>query len=326
MSVSSRPPPPASAGVILLDFDGQVVSGTSWNYSGPINCAPANLSSANVAIIVDRLSNDYSPFNMTVTTDENIYNAANINKRTRVIITETWQWFGQAGGTAMIGSFTDGSETPCFVFSSLLNYNVKNISEAASHEAGHTLGLRHMSVYDANGVKISEYNYGQGSGETGWAPIMGCAYSQNLSLWHKGTNSVSSTTIQDDPAVISSVVGYKTDDYSNTITNATPLSSSVNGIRNNSSDIDFFSVNITTMKTVTAIPFNVGSGNQGADEDLILKVYNAQGSLLSTINNPLTLDATTILTPGTYFVSVSAIAISYTTAYGMLGKYTVSLE
>lgn len=318
--------PPPSAGVIFLDFDGQVVSGTSWNYNGPFTCAPANLASTDVAAIFDRVSNDYSPFNITVTTDENVYNAANIYKRIRVIITETWEWYGQAGGTSFLNSFTDGSNTPSFVFSSLLNYNIKNISEATSHEAGHSLGLRHQSTYDANGVKTSEYNYGQGSGETGWSPIMGCSYYQNLSLWHKGANTISASTIQDDAAIIAAVVGYKTDDYSNTTSNAGTLTSSLSGMRNTTTDIDFFSVNITATKTVLLTPFNVGSGNLGANEDLILKVYNAQGSLISTINNPLTLDASATLAPGTYFVSVSAIANPYATAYGMLGEYTISLN
>ncbi|MDZ4794312.1 MAG: hypothetical protein SGI83_08560 [Bacteroidota bacterium] len=319
-------PPATSAGVVFLDFDGQVVSGTGWNYNGTITCAPANLASNAVATIFDRVSNDYSPFNITVTTDENVYNAANIYKRIRVIITETWEWFGQAGGASFLNSFTDGSNTPSFVFSSLLNYNIKNIGEAVSHEAGHSLNLQHQSTYDAGGVKTSEYNYGIGSGETGWSPIMGCSYYQNLSLWHKGANAISASTIQDDAAIIAAVVGYKTDDYSNTTSNAVSLTNTISGMRNNSTDIDFFSVNISTTKTVLLTPFNVGAGNLGANEDLILKIYNAQGSLLSTIDNPLTLDASAILAPGIYYVSVSAIANPFTTTYGMLGKYTISLN
>ncbi|MDP9230541.1 MAG: hypothetical protein M3O67_07705, partial [Bacteroidota bacterium] len=156
--------------VILLDFDGYVVKNTSWNYNGDINCAPANLTVAQIEEIFKRVSNDYSPFNITITTDEAVYTAANIYKRMRVVLTESWEWYGQAGGVAYTNSFTWGDNTPCFIFSSLLNYNTKFISEAASHEAGHTLGLRHQASYDASGVKLSDYNYGQGSGEMGWAP------------------------------------------------------------------------------------------------------------------------------------------------------------
>ena len=75
--------------VILLDFDGASVSNTSWNVNGSFTCSSANLTSANITEIVDRVTNDYSPFNVTVTTSETVYNAANVYKRTRVIITES---------------------------------------------------------------------------------------------------------------------------------------------------------------------------------------------------------------------------------------------
>jgi hypothetical protein len=322
---TTTPPPPPASGVILLDFDGQVVSGTLWNTTGPINCAPANLTSEAVTTIVNSVTNDYSPFNVVVTTDEAVYNAASPYKRTRVIITESWEWYGQAGGVSMLNTFTNGTNTPAFVFSSLLNYNVKNISEAAAHEAGHTFGLRHQSVY-SNGVKTSEYNYGQGAGEIGWAPIMGCAYYQNLSLWHKGTSALSATSIQDDEAVIASKVGYKTDDYSNTTSNATALTNGKTGIINGTTDVDFFSLNIATSQTITVNPFNVGAGNQGADIDFVLKVYNSAGSLIATINDPSTLSASTVLNAGNYFISVSNVANPYATTYGMLGQYIVNLN
>ena len=140
---------PPSANVILLDFNGEYVANTMWNVNGPFTCAPANLNAEEVGLILQRVITDFTPFNITVTTDEAVYNAANPSKRTRVVITESWEWFGQAGGVSYINSFTWGTNTPCFVFSSLLGYNVKMIAEACSHEAGHTLGLRHQSLYDA---------------------------------------------------------------------------------------------------------------------------------------------------------------------------------
>jgi hypothetical protein len=317
--------PSATTGVILLDFNGHIVTGTSWNVSGDINCAPANLSSNEISLIVQRATNDYSPFNIFVTTDESVYNNANNAKRMRVVITETWEWYGQSGGVAYINSFGWADNTPCFVFSSLLNYNVKMIAEACSHEAGHTLGLRHQSTYDGNCIKTSEYNYGQGTGETGWAPIMGAGYNQNLTLWHKGPNSISCSTIQDDVAIIAGAIGFKTDDYSNTTANAASLTGSADGIIANS-DVDFFSINLVTTKTISLIPFNVGIGNAGANLDMVLKIYNTQGQLISAIDNSTALNAATVLSPGNYYVSASTAGNLYTSAYGMLGKYTISLN
>jgi hypothetical protein len=323
---TTTPPPPSGGSVILLDFDGQLISGTPWNSNGDFYCAPANLTASEISLVVQRVTNDYSPFNVTITTDESVYNTANIYSRVRVVITESWEWYGaQVGGVSYLGTFTAGGDIASFVFSSLLSYNSKFIAEAASHEAGHSFGLRHQALYDANCIKISDYNYGQGSGEIGWAPIMGSAYSQNLSLWHNGPNSVDCSSIQDDVTTIAGVVGYRTDDYSNSFSGAATLTSSLEGTISNSNDVDFFSVSIGTTTTVAVTPYNVGLYNAGANTDLVLNVYSSLGILIATIENPTVLDAAVTLLPGSYYISVSTIANPFVATYGMLGKYTISL-
>ena len=314
------------ANVILLDFNGQYVANTMWNTNGPIPCAPANLTAEEAALVLQRVATDFTPFNITVTTDEAVYTAANPLKRMRVVITESWEWFGQAGGVSYINSFTWGDNTPAFVFSSLLGYNVKKIAEACSHEAGHTLGLRHQSLYDQNGVKLNEYNWGNGSGEIGWAPIMGASYNENLSLWHYGPNSLSATTMQDDIAKIASVVGFLNDEFPNSTTGATSLGTSKTGLINNSTDVDFFSLNINSTKTLSLIPANVGSNNDGGNLDLVLKIYNSQGVLVSSINDPMILNAGINLSPGSYYISASTTDNQFTSRYGMLSKYTMAVN
>ena len=315
-----------SVNVILLDFDGQYVANTMWNVSGPLNCTPANLTASEANLILQRVSADYAPFNITVTTSETVYNNATPTRRMRVIVTETWEWYAQVGGVSYLNSFTWGDNTPCFVFSSLLGYNVKKIAEACSHEVGHTLGLRHQAVYDATGVKLSDYNWGQGLGEIGWAPIMGAAYNENLSLWHNGPNSISSTTMQDDVAKIASVVGLVADEYGNTTSSATSLISLKTGIINNSADIDFFSVKLSTTGIVSLTPDNVGPNNEGSNLDLVLNIYTSQGQLVATVNDPMILNAGITLSPGSYFLSASTTDNQYTNRYGMLSKYTVNLN
>ena len=315
-----------SNSVIYLDFNGQLVSGTVWNTNGDINCAPAALSADEITNIFQRVATDYAPFNVTITTDENVYNSANAGKRIRVVITDSWEWYGQAGGVSYMNSFTWGNNTPCFVFSSLLNYKTKDIAEACSHEVGHTLGLRHQATYDVSGVKLSDYNWGQGTGEIGWAPIMGAAYNENLSIWHNGPNSLSSTTMQDDIAIIGAIVGLVNDDYSNTTSNAAALSTTKTGIISSSSDVDFFSVNLTATKQVSVIPQNVGANNDGGDLDLILKVYNSNGVLLTTVNDPNVLNAITTLAPGSYYLAVSSVANQYSSTYGMISGYNINLN
>jgi hypothetical protein len=116
--------------VIFLDFDGHTVEGTAWNYDGPIYCGGSGLDTAKITSTFNRVAEDFRPFNIDVTTDSTKFLAAPINKRVRVIVTTSSEWYGSAGGVAFVGSFSWGDDTPCFIFSALLSYNVKNISEA----------------------------------------------------------------------------------------------------------------------------------------------------------------------------------------------------
>lgn len=192
-------------GVLLLDFDGYYVSGTSWNTNGDINCDYSGLSLTEQDTVIATVTAYYTGFNVIVTTDESVYYNAPTNRRIRCVITETWEWYGSAGGVAFVGSFSwgDNTNTPCFVFSSLLSYNLKNIADATAHELGHTLGCRHQSVYDSNCVKTSEYNYGEGC----CGPIMGASYSRPTPQWWVGPSSICCTCIQDDTAVIKNTLG-----------------------------------------------------------------------------------------------------------------------
>ena len=67
-----------------------------------------------------------------------------------------------------------------WVFENNLGNSSKNISEAASHEAGHSFGLSH------DGNNSTSYYAGHGTGTTGWAPIMGVGYNRNVTQWSKG--------------------------------------------------------------------------------------------------------------------------------------------
>jgi len=135
---------PSAAATVLLDFDGQYVDGTSWNWNGPLSLGPANLTNEQITEIFNRVSEDYRPFNINITTDSTKYWAAPPAQRTRVVLTITSDWYGAAGGVSYVNSFTWGDNTPCFVFTALLGYRTKYIAEAASHEIGHTLGLNHQ--------------------------------------------------------------------------------------------------------------------------------------------------------------------------------------
>ncbi|HMT74884.1 MAG TPA: T9SS type A sorting domain-containing protein [Chitinophagaceae bacterium] len=326
---------PSASAVIFLDFDGHTVDNTSWNYAGPIYCGATTLSAAGITEVFNRVAEDYRPFQVNVTTDSTRYFAAPITSRTRVILTTSWEWYGSAGGVAFVGSFTWGDDTPCFVFTSLHNNSVKNISEAASHEAGHTLGLYHQALYDANCVKTSDYNNGTGTGEISWAPIMGVGYSRNLTLWNSGPNPYGCATVQNDLTVITNNNGisYRTDEYAATFAGATniPFVSNqftVSGIITQSTDQDMikFTQPSNGRFQLDAIPYNVGTSNAGSNLDLQVTLFNSSQSQLNIYNPGTLLNSVidTTLNAGTYYLRIEGKGNIYAPNYASLGSYSLT--
>ena len=136
---------PSATATIFLDFDGQTVRSTGWNSGNPLYCAPSTMTSSQITDIFNRVSEDYRPFNINITTDSIVFLSAPLNRRVRIIITPTSSWTSGVGGISYVGSFTWGDDTPGFVFQDKLQNNPKYISECCSHESGHTLGLSHQS-------------------------------------------------------------------------------------------------------------------------------------------------------------------------------------
>ncbi len=328
---------PSSTSVILLDFDGYVVSGTLWNTAGPFTCNSSGLNDAAITEVFNRVAEDYRPFNINVTTNEAKYNSAPFNKRMRIVITTSNAWYGSgAGGVAYISSFTWGDNTPGFVFSALLGYSVKNIGEAASHEAGHTFGLRHQSSYDAACVKTSDYNWGQGTGEIGWAPIMGAGYNQNMTLWNNGPNSNGCGVIQNDLSVITNATngfGYRPDDNTDVYATATPAifnssgQATISGVIEKTDDKDLFKITVPIFSRLqlNAIPYNVGTGNSGSDLDLQVDVLDGSYASIGTYNpgNLLSSVIDTFVNAGTYYFRIDGKGNIYAPEYGSLGSYSL---
>lgn len=321
---------------IFLDFDGQTVSGTQWNSVGTIVAGPSNLTSAQITQIYDRIAEDYRPFNINVTTDSTQYFAAPAKQRMRVIFTISHQWYYQAvGGISYINSFSWGDNTPCWVFTAALQYNTKNISEAGAHEAGHTLGLRHQASYSTTCAKLTDYNSGTGSGEIGWAPIMGVGYSKNFTTWTLGPNSLGCSTMQSDLSVITKAangVTYRTDDYAETFAEAAaaPLagdSFNVSGVITTSDDKDMFKFVVTEPSRfqLTAVPYNVGANNNGSDLDMQVQLFDATQTVAGSYNPAPLLNSVvdTTLTPGTYYLLVDGKGNQFASEYGSLGSYSM---
>ena len=192
---------PDARRVIYLDFNGHNLSGTAWNnstsrrscytdaYSRDTDKATFSATDqTEIFGIWQRVSEDYAPFDIDVTTAEPA--AADITRSgsgdsdygTRVVITSSTTKCANGktlyqsvctsgcGGVAYVGVFDQTSNhayyQPALVFQNGVGSGQKNVAEAVSHEAGHNLGLSH------DGTASTGYYQGHGS----WAPIMGVGY------------------------------------------------------------------------------------------------------------------------------------------------------
>lgn len=323
---------------IFLDFDGHYVQGTVWNGGNPINCAPANMTDAQITEAFYRVAEDYRPFFVNVTTDSTVFRNAPLNMRIRVIVTATNGWYPGVGGVAYVGSFSSGDDTPCFVFSEALGNSPKMVGECCSHESGHTIGLSHQSKYASDCTTPSEpYNSGSPTGgEIGWAPIMGNSYYRNMSNWNNGPTPYGCTANQDNLSIIVSGDNgftYRPDDYPETLNASTytvPVSSAFNvpGIITTNSDRDAFRFVLPTNRNfrLNAIPFNVGSNYIGANLDIKLELYNSAGTKIRTYDPPSTMSVTidTVLNAGTYYIRIDGTGNANIGEYGSLGSYTLT--
>lgn len=196
--------------VIFLDFDGHYINNSYWNAQNgglPFYATPSGLTEIEIKNIVDSVKKDFSQFPITITTDSTLFLSTPLLKRQRVIITQYHEWYASVGGVAYIESIKWGLDVVAFAFSKALSYNQKYISEAISHETGHTLGLYHQIQCSSTGSFVTEYNPGSGTSTTGRAPIMGNSYARP-GYWWIGPNSFGCSNIQNDSLVIRNLVGY----------------------------------------------------------------------------------------------------------------------
>lgn len=333
--------------VLYLDFDGETVSGTNWDSGNTIVALPSTLSNAAMIQVWKRVSEDYWPFEVNVTTDAAVFNAANANSRMRIIVTPTSAWYGSAGGVAYVNSFAWGGTpgTPCWVFENMLSYSAKNVAEAASHEGGHTLSLRHQSTYSITPsgtcTKTAEYNPGLGTGVTSWAPIMGVGYSKNVTIWHNGKSATNCNTTQFDhgsgnPGITGvAFLDFRVDDAGSTYSTARTINiNSTNvldsGLISEPGDIDAIKFNLCYNQyvSISVKPWALDTiGYQGANLDVRLYLCNSAGTEIAVDSSLTKLDAkvTANLTAGDYYFKVDGGGSPNYSDYGSLGRYYVSI-
>ncbi len=344
---------PGANRTVYLNFRGATLTGTAWNSNGNTLQAPAfdldgipgsfnTTELQRIQGVWQRVAEDFAPFDVNVTTE-----APPADRLTRsgssdavfgttvLVTTRAGVYSCSCGGVAYLGVFDDTSDfyKPALVFYDALSSSEKNIAEAASHEAGHNMGLGH------DGTASAGYYTGHGSGTTGWAPIMGVGYSKNLVQWSKGEYT-GANNVQDDYTVMQgNGLPLRADDHGNSAGAATVLTLSLNGatataqaqgVIERPSDVDVFAV----AAGAGSLSLTLSPSVRAANLDALVTVRNSAGVLLGSFNPSDTLNATgtvTLPSAGTYTVSVQGTGkgdplLDGYTAYGSLGFYGLSVQ
>ncbi|WP_299223482.1 PKD domain-containing protein [uncultured Aquimarina sp.] len=314
---------PGAPGIIYLDFDGEVVSGTSWVGGGTINAQSPNFSDQKIIAVWEIMAEDFRAFNLNVTTRRDLYDAAPQNRRMMCIFTPTKDAAPTAGGVAYLGSFSSTrTDNPCWIY----NLSTRAAGETGSHEVGHTLRLSH------DGRPGEEYYAGHGQ----WSPIMGWSANKTLGHWSKGEYD-NATQQQDDIEIIAGSqngVGFREDDHKDIITEATPIlvdtdgnvSADQNfGFIHNSDDKDVFSFVIETGN----VSFNFNPSPDHPNLNIQARILNGIGEEIA-ISDPSGLNAgfDLDLSFGTYFVEVDGVGEGNLSNgysdYSSIGNYYIS--
>jgi hypothetical protein len=357
LSLHSRP---GSRRVVYLDFDGQMISGTGWNGKTAGACAadaydtdanPAAFSTAELTAIAGvwaRVAEDFATMDVDVTTADPGVDAitrssfGDTRYGTRVVITNSRTLCpngktlyasvcsGGCGGIAYVGVFDQAPNhayyQPALVFQNGVGGGQKNIAEASSHEAGHTVGLSH------DGTAAAGYYSGHGS----WAPIMGVGYYRAITQWSKGEYA-GANQLQDDFAVMRTNGALPiSDDYPETAPTALDSTAPRTGVISSRSDVDVFAITLTQATTITiaAVPastspdLDIALTLRGSGGDIVADPPS--GSTSADVAVGLSASITTTASAGTYTVRIDGVGAGSPldtgySDYASVGAYTVSL-
>jgi hypothetical protein len=325
---------PDAKNTLYLDFDGHKMD--KWGQYQDANATaftmdddPKTLSTQERSAIIDiwaRVSEDYAPFQLNVTTIEP---PAEQDDVARIVIGGNGKsWYGyrdrnnywhayQSGGVAYEKAFKLKKwPSVGWVFMDHLAVHAKRgegwwakaMAEAASHEAGHLFGLAHTP---ANGRTYD-------SGTKAAAPIMGASYYSLRTRWNRAINDENKD--QDAIAVLADTLGLVDDDHGDTIERATAIVGTggieVNGIIGTHKDVDTFKF---ASMAGGQLSIKVEGLHRGGNLDPLVELRDSKGDVLQKAAAGETLSRT--LDGGLYYLSVRGTA-----GYGDLGWYTLTGE
>lgn len=343
---------PEADHVAYLDFDGQNVTGSSWNSRLSTIHAPAfdidgdpnsfNEEELNrIERIWGQMTEDFRPFNINVTTvdpsidDPDIFSRPGVAQR--IIFSskfdsgpggtgEQWVTTNQLAGVAALDSWFRDNDNPIWVFATH-GYS----GNIGSHELGHAFGLEHDGEDD--GERHIEYRSGHGFGETRWSPLMGLP--GVFSQWSDGSYE-NATNDEKDVGILAQALGFRADDFPG----ITPLdqledgSFFQEGMIHEQADADRFTFEVTEPDSVVRI--DATPWHESPNLDIGLALWGPASSQFGAsdpeVNPRLKLSSSfeRELPQGTYYLTIDGVGKSATDNdegypdYGSLGYYKIT--
>lgn len=290
---------PGSPRTIYLRFTGLTVTGSAFNtdyglptlvatpfsMTPPADTAFSPLELGEIQRAWQVVAEDFAPFDVNVTTREPAPEALSRTSASDpaygvTLVATTGggplQRACRCGGLAYVGVFAATGiqrdyRQPGFVFGAISG---ESVGEAASHEAGHMLGLYH------DGTTTEAYY----DGRAPWAPIMGSGYDQPVTQWSAG-EYLGASNPQDDLAVIARTAPVRADDHGDTSEGATRLAlgTATTGTIATRTDVDAF-----TFTAGGRVSITVAGLDGKSDLDVGLRLVDASGATVASVDAPTT--------------------------------------
>ncbi len=290
---------PGAKAVVYLDFNGGPGPWIGW---GNFVALPSGATNAQIRDVWQRVAEDYQGFNVNITTDIKVFNAATPNSRQHTMITPTNTAAPGAGGVAYENSFNTSADEVNWAFYTTGKTPRKCARMRSATPSGFPTWARTSRTVRAAPRTVNTTS-GQGSGDVGWAPIMGAGYYDNLTQFSKGDYSNPSNT-EDQLSIVANnnnSLAYRADDDGATFATAKYLeilddnTVSNEGILETTGDVDAYRFTVTASSSVS---ITVNPVNASPDLDILASIYKSDDSTLITSADPTktTLPATVTAT------------------------------
>jgi hypothetical protein len=352
---------PGATRKIFLDFDGAEVSNTGWNvganaigngtHIGWNSEGSADSFSPEerdwIQEVWRQVAETYAPFDVDVTTQDpgpdgwTRSSSSDTTYGTRVVITSSETAVAQACagaclGVAWVGTFDavdpTGYYQPAWVFATSPSLRPMIVAQAASHEAGHTLGLHH------DGTQTASYY----AGTTAWGPIMGSSATRAVSQFSQGEYAGANNTEDDFAVIQANGLPMRADDHGNSTSTATRLGArtayDVSGVISTRTDTDTIAIDVDCPTDVVVAAKGIG---YQTSLNLALAVLDSAGNTVATsspasgyagwppVSTGMDAQVTLPAAKGTYYLRLDGVGQGAPAAtgwsdYGSLGQWRLT--